>query len=71
MSDREPPTAMDDVPADVVPSQRVREALGPVYVLAYRNDETYGTLTPEERYTAFLAWISAELGDETPAGDAA
>jgi hypothetical protein len=34
--------------------------------LAYRNDETYGRMTPEERYTAFLAWIDAELGD-TPA----
>lgn len=30
--------------------------------LAYRNDETYRRMTPEERYTAFLAWIDAELG---------
>jgi len=29
--------------------------------LAWRNDETYGRMTPEERYTAFLAWINAEL----------
>lgn len=35
--------------------------------LAYRNDETYGRMTPEERYTAFLAWINAELGDAEPA----
>jgi hypothetical protein len=31
--------------------------------LAYRNDETYGRMTPEDRYTAFLAWIDAELGE--------
>lgn len=31
--------------------------------LAYRNDETYRRMTPEERYTAFLAWIEAELGE--------
>jgi len=29
--------------------------------LAYRNDETYERMTPEERYTAFLAWIDREL----------
>jgi hypothetical protein len=34
--------------------------------LAYRNDETYGRLTPEDRYTAFLAWIDRELA-EVPA----
>ena len=32
--------------------------------LAYRNDETYERMTPEERYTAFLAWIDAELATE-------
>jgi len=36
--------------------------------LAYRNDETYGRMTPEERYSAFLAWIDAELGNPAPAG---
>jgi hypothetical protein len=35
--------------------------------LGFRNDETYGRMTPEERYTAFLGWIDAELGDaESP-----
>ena len=34
--------------------------------LAYRNDETFGGMTPEERYAAFIAWIDREL-----AGDAA
>jgi hypothetical protein len=32
--------------------------------LAYRNDETYGSKTPEERYTAFLEWVDAELATE-------
>lgn len=32
--------------------------------LAYRNDETYERMIPEERYAAFLAWIDAELGDD-------
>jgi hypothetical protein len=30
--------------------------------MAYRNDETYSRMTPEGRYTAFLAWLDAELG---------
>lgn len=31
--------------------------------LAYRNDETYETLTPEQRWERFVAWIDAELAD--------
>jgi hypothetical protein len=31
--------------------------------LAYRNDETYARMTPEERYTAFLAWVDAKLAE--------
>ncbi len=40
--------------------------------LAYRNDETYEAMTPEERWTAFLAWIDQELaaGEPQPAGAA-
>lgn len=30
--------------------------------LAYRNDETYYTMTPEERYEAFMRWLDEELG---------
>jgi hypothetical protein len=37
------------------------------YELAFRNDETYQRMTPEERWSAFLAWINAELGDSVPA----
>lgn len=29
--------------------------------LAYRNDETYAQKTPEERWSAFVAWIDREL----------
>ena len=32
--------------------------------LAYRNDETFSRMTPEERWTAFVAWIDAELASE-------
>ncbi len=32
--------------------------------LAYRNDEIYARKTPEERWTAFVAWIDAELASE-------
>ena len=37
------------------------------YALAWRNDETYEGMTPEERYTAFLAWIDAELAETAAA----
>lgn len=29
--------------------------------LAYTNDETYGGLTPEERYARFVGWIDQQL----------
>lgn len=35
--------------------------------LAYRNDETFGKKTPEERWEAFVAWIDNELGEEAAA----
>jgi hypothetical protein len=31
--------------------------------LAYRNDETFEGMTPEERHAAFLAWIDRELAE--------
>jgi hypothetical protein len=34
--------------------------------LAYRNDETFSSCTPEERWEKFVAWIDAELAG-TPA----
>jgi hypothetical protein len=33
--------------------------------LACRNDETFRHMNPQERHAAFLAWIDAELADET------
>lgn len=38
--------------------------------IAYKNDETFGGKSPEGRYTAFLGWINAELGDAETAGAA-
>ena len=32
--------------------------------LAYRNDEIFGTKSPEDRYAAFLEWIDSQLGAE-------
>lgn len=34
--------------------------------LAYRNDETFSRKTPEERWTAFVAWIDQELAKDAP-----
>lgn len=43
----------------------VGQAAGMAYTLAwelaYRNDETYSRMTPEERWTAFLEWIGQQL----------
>jgi hypothetical protein len=33
--------------------------------LAYRNDETYARMTPEGRYTAFLAWLDGKLAGQS------
>lgn len=33
--------------------------------VAYRNDETYGRQTPEQRYQTFLRWLDRELGSAT------
>ena len=32
--------------------------------IAYKNDETFSRKTPEERWTAFVAWIDQELASE-------
>jgi len=60
------PTLSDDNHGlDDTASLAARDA-GLVYSLAsnlaYKNDETFGGKSPEGRYTAFLAWIDAELG---------
>lgn len=33
------------------------------YELADRNDTTYESMTPEERWQAFINWIDAELAE--------
>lgn len=57
-------------PLDETASLAAKEA-GVAYTLAwelaYRNDETYGRMTPEDRYTAFLAWIDAQLAESVAA----
>ena len=35
--------------------------------LAYRNDETYCSMTPEERWERFVAWIDTELAETADA----
>lgn len=46
-------------------ARAAQQELGIAYTLAweltYRNDETYANRTPEERWTAFVAWIDKEL----------
>lgn len=53
---------------DISETASAAEAAGVAYVLAWRlaymNDEWFHG-TPEERYTAFLEWIDAQLADET------
>jgi hypothetical protein len=74
----DPAEAFDSLPTledsnwdlDATASLAVREA-GLAYSLAvnlaYRNDETYEGMTPEGRYTAFLAWIDRELAEVSTA----
>lgn len=33
--------------------------------LAYRNDETFASATPEERWAKFMTWLDAELAEVT------
>jgi hypothetical protein len=59
-------TDNDGDPLDATAALAAKDA-GIAYTLAwnlaYRNDETYGKMTPEQRYEAFLAWINDELGE--------
>lgn len=36
------------------------------WTLAYRNDQTFDDMTPEERYEAFMTWLDSQL-DARPA----
>jgi hypothetical protein len=37
------------------------------WMLAYRNDEQFRAMTPEERHAAFIAWIDEQLAEEASA----
>jgi hypothetical protein len=37
------------------------------WTLASRNDEVFGSLTPEQRYEAFMKWLDEQLADAEPA----
>lgn len=37
------------------------------WALASRNDETFGGMTPEQRYDAFMKWLDEQLADAEPA----
>lgn len=37
------------------------------WVIASKNDQTWGAKTPEGRYEAFLAWIDTQLAEGVPA----
>lgn len=75
---QEPDAAFAELPSltaalgDISDTARIAErdagiAYTLAWELAYRNDETYARKSPEDRYTAFLSWINAELGDAEPA----
>lgn len=35
--------------------------------LAYRNDEEFHAMTPEERYVAFMKWLDEQIAEAVPA----
>lgn len=60
------PTLLDTETDLSETAEAARRELNVVYSLAwnlaYRNDETFGNATPEQRYLNFMAWLDAELG---------
>ncbi len=60
------PTLLD-TDSDPVETALLGKKAGLTFTLAWelasRNDETYDALTPEERWTAFVAWINKELAN--------
>lgn len=41
--------------------QRAGLTITLAWTLAYRNDDTFGGMTPEARYEAFMAWLDEQL----------
>lgn len=64
------PTTLGDEDDDPLEeTARLAENAGVVFTLAwnlaYKNDEEYAGMTPEQRHAAFVAWIDAELASAT------
>lgn len=61
---------LSDTEADIHETAYEGQKAGLTYSLAwelaYRNDEAFEGMTPEERYDAFLAWIDKQLATPTP-----
>jgi|SRR5581483_10401097 len=58
------PTLLDIDGGDYETAQAGRDAglaFTLAWALAYRNDETYEAMTPEERYESFMKWLDEEL----------
>ena len=58
------PTLLDadaDISETAYEGQKAGLTYPLAWELAFRNDEKYEGMTPEERYTAFMGWIDAEL----------
>lgn len=59
------PTLMADDGGIEATAQRAADEAHVVYSLAwqlaYKNDETFEDMTPEQRHAAFIAWIDGEL----------
>jgi len=54
-----------DTDSDITETADAGQSAGLTWTLAYllasRNDETYGPYTPEQRYERFMAWIDERL----------
>lgn len=60
------PTLLDidsDIYETALAGQAVGLAYPLAYHLAYKNDESFGGMTPEQRYDAFMHWLDEQLGD--------
>jgi hypothetical protein len=65
------PVILDDESDSLEETAHLGQDAGLAYTLAwelgFRNDEIYKRMTPEERYTAYLAWIEQKLAAGQPA----
>lgn len=58
---------LDDENSEMFETAEYATSLGMTFSLAseiaYRNDETYGTLSPTERYSTFMTWLDKAIID--------